>query len=372
MKIGIDIRILSFHHNKAGIYQYVYNLVSNLLSVDAQNEYILLSTIRGFRGDEKISSHFVRRFSGRLSTLFLEKLSVPVEVLIGKINIFHGPCFFIPRSLSSKSIVTIHDLLPFRHPEFLPVKWNNAVKKSTYASVKKADSIIAVSDYTKNEIMDLFKIPGERIRVIHNGISPIFKQVKDQSKINDVKAKYGVNGPYLLFVGNIEPKKNIEKLIRAFVMLRNETDYKYSLLIAGGKAWHYPKVRDLVRELQISNEIIFTDVVEDDELPHLYSGAELFVFPSLHEGFGIPVIEAMSCGTPVVTSNATSIPEIAGDAALLIDPSSESEIAEAMHKILSSSIIRGQLIKKGIERAKKFSWEKTSLETLKLYKENYD
>lgn len=371
MKIGIDIRSLSIF-NKAGIYQYTYNLVSSLLAIDSHNDYILFSAFlhgKGFRGDGRIKSKFVRRFPGRFLDLILERHPIPIEWIIGKLDIFHGPCYFIPNSLRCKLIVTIHDLMFFRYPEFLRPEWVVSLKKRIYASSKRADAVIAVSNFTKREITELLNIPEERIWVIYNGIASNFRPVNDKAKIEEMKSKYGVKSPYLLFVGNIEPKKNIETLIRAYVELRNSTIYKYSLLVVGKKAWHFPTVWHTVKQLNVEKDVIFLDIVDSDDLPYLYSGAEVFIFPSLFEGFGIPVIEAMACGTPVVASNLTSLPEIAGDAAVLVDPLNVEEITGAIYNVLSNSELRRQLVKKGLERAKDFSWEKTARETLALYKE---
>ena len=373
MKIGIDIRNFSFsRESRAGWYQYTYNLVSNLLAIDFQNNYTLLSTLRhgkGFEGDERIVSRFVRRLPGRLTELLLERLSVPIEFLLGKIDIFHGPCYFVPSSLHCKSIVTIHDLMFLRHPEFLRQEWVASLNKDIYASVKRADAVITVSNFTKGEIIELLNVPADKIKVIYNGIASCFYPVQDRLKIEDIKSKYGIKSPYLIFVGNIEPKKNIETLILACAELRKSTTYKYPLVVVGKKAWHFETVWEVVKQLHGEEDTIFTDVVDGNDLPLLYSGAELFIFPSLFEGFGIPVIEAMACGTPVVASNRTSIPEISGDAALLYDPLNVDEMRGAMYNVLSNPSLRGQLVEKGFERAKYFSWEKTARETLKLYQE---
>lgn len=372
MKIGIDIRPLSIFDSKAGLYQYTYNLVSSLLAIDSHNDYSLLSSYyhgRGFRGDGRIESKFVHRFPGRLTNLILERCNIPIELMMGKLDIFHGPCFFIPNHFRCKSIVTIHDMMTFRYPEFLERKESVFYTNRIYVSVKRADAIITVSNFTKEEIVELLNIPEERIRVIYNGIASTFYPIKEKEKIEQIKAKYGVKGPYLLFVGNIEPKKNIEKLIHACIELRNSSIYKYPLLVVGKKSWYFKTVWEVVQQLHAEDYSIFTDVVADDDLPYLYSGAELFILPSLFEGFGIPIIEAMACGIPVVASNRTSIPEITGDAAILIDPLNVDEMAGAMYNVLSTPLLRRQLVEKGIERAKKFSWEKTARETLKLYQE---
>lgn len=368
MHIGIDIRPLSYLNDKAGLYQYIYNLVYSLLCIDNKNEYTLLSS-RGFHGDEKIHRNLLKRYPGKMTDLFFEKLPLPIEFLIGKVNLFHGPCYFVPNSLISKLVVTFHDLMAYRHPEFLKPEWVISIKQKVTVSSKRADIIIAVSNFTKGEIIDLLKFPEERIRVVHNGISPLFCPVNDMKQLKIIKVRYGIDRPYILFVSNIEPKKNIETLLHAYVKLRNSTDLDYLLVIAGKKAWHFKAILDVVKQLHIEKDTIFTDVVDDLSLPFLYSGAEVFVFPSLFEGYGIPVIEAMACGTPVIASKLTSIPEIAEDAAVLIDPLNADEMADSIYRVISDTSLRNELIHKGFEQAKKFSWEKTAKKTLAIYNE---
>lgn len=369
MKIGIDIRPLSCLNDMAGLYQYTYNLVSNLLAIDSQSEYTLLSTSRGFNGSGAIPGRFLRRFPGRVSEMLLEKVTVPLELVMGRMDIFHGPCFFAPRSLRSKLVVTIHDVMPFRHPAYLKAERVDSIKKVICSSIKRADCIVAVSQFTKHEIAELFQIPEDRIRVIYNGISPIYQPVRDQIKIEHVKERYGVKGPYFLFVGTIEPKKNITTLIRAWAALRDSTRYQYPLVLVGKKGWYFEELQKDIQNRPDREDIIITDSIENDDLPYLYSGAEAFVLPSLFEGFGIPIIEAMACGTPVVTSNRASLPEIAAHAALVVDPLKVGDLTEAMHAIVSDFSFRARLVQKGLDRAKEFSWGKTARETLDLYRE---
>jgi glycosyltransferase involved in cell wall biosynthesis len=369
MKIAIDIRFLN-SNEKAGGYQHIYNLVSHLLSVDPHNRYRFLSAIKGFHGNQDIPDQFIYRFSDRLSNILIDRLSVPIEFIMGKIDIFHGPYFFLPNCLLCKTILTIHDLMVFRHPEFLEPEGVTYYKKRIHSSIKRADAIISVSNFTKNEIVELFDIPENKVRVIYNGISSIFRPIKDRIRIEEVKSKYGIKGQrYLLFVGNIEPKKNIETLIHAHAELCKSSGYKYPLLIVGNKTWYFKNVWEVVQRRHVERNIIFTGVINDEDLPFLYNGAEVFIFPSLFEGFGIPAIEAMACGTPVIASNRTSIPEIVADAALYVDPLNISEMVEAIDKVLSNSQLREQLIQKGLKRSQYFSWEKTARETLSLYRE---
>lgn len=364
MKIGIDIRSLEWLKDMAGLYQYTSNLVANLLSIDSQNEYLLFSSRRGGDGTPQ---RFLRKFPARLGKLLLEDLAVPLEFVLGKTDVFHGPCFYCPRSLRAKLVVTVHDMMPFRHPEYLRSDWVSSLKRTMEGSSSRADSVIAVSEFTKGEICELFKIREERIRVIYNGVAPIYYPRTDRNQLEIIKKKYGIPGPYFLFVGAIEPKKNIAALIDAWTALRSSTHYQYPLVLVGNKGWYFEKLQKDIHHHLVRKDIICTGSIVSDDLPYLYSGAEAFIMPSLYEGFGIPVIEAMACGTPVITSNRASMPEIAADAALLVDPLSVEDIAGAMQVIASDPTRRDKLVQTGLERAKEFSWEKTARETLSLY-----
>ncbi len=243
-----------------------------------------------------------------------------------------------------------------------------ALVEKLKASAERADAVITVSNFARSEIAELLGTSHERIRVIYNGISPTFRPCHDEGGMDRVRAKYGIPGPYLLFVGNIEPRKNLEALVRAFCEAHHAGGSIPFLVIAGYKDWYFESLWEVVRTLRAEDAIIFPGVVDGADLPSLYSGAELFVFPSLAEGFGIPIIEAMACGTPVVASNTTSIPEIAADAALLVDPMDTDALVAAIQTALSDSDLRQALVEKGLRRAQQFSWERTAFETLDVYR----
>lgn len=367
MRIGIDIRWLGLLNDQAGLFQYIYNLVTHLLNIDSENEYVLFSSIKGFREEYRRPNCKIRRFPARFSTPLLESLGIPIDFFTGKINVFHGPVYFAPSSLFCKSIVTIHDLMVFTQPDFSNPELVAYLKKKICTSIKRAHLVLAVSNFTKGQIVDLFSIPENRIRVVYNGISSRFCPMNDEAEKNKVAAKYGFGKPYLLFVGNIEPKKNIENLIHAFLEFKKSTRTNYSLLIVGKKSWYFKRLWDVVVKLKAIGDVIFTDVVEQKDLPYLYGGAELFIFPSLFEGFGIPPLEAMACGTPVISSNITSIREVLGDAAVLVNPRVPDEISQAMVTTIFDNGLKKALREAGFERARMFSWKKTAKETLRLY-----
>jgi len=242
-------------------------------------------------------------------------------------------------------------------------RWHFAPKMKDYA--KRSHHIITVSENSKSEIIKYLNVSEEKISVIYGGYADIFKLESDDRLSSDVKRKYNITGNYLLYVGTLEPRKNLLGLIRAYAQSRAKDDF--ILVLAGGKGWQYENIFKLVRELKLENRIIFTGYVPENDLPGLYQGATLFVYPSFYEGFGLPPLEAMACGLPVIVSHTTSLPEVVGDAGVYVDPNDVEQISFSIDTVLSDSELRQTLIQRGLERAKLFSWEKAAKETLKLY-----
>jgi len=234
------------------------------------------------------------------------------------------------------------------------------------ASLKRADMVIAVSESTKKDILRNVDIEEDKVSVIHEGYDKRFRKT-DSGRSIVTTGKYGIRSKYLLFVGMLEPRKNISRLIDAYGLLSDETRSEYSLVIAGAKGWMYEDIFRSAGLIRSPGKVIFTGHVPDDDLVDLYNGAELFIYPSLYEGFGLPVIEAMACGVPVITSNISSLPEVSGNAARLIDPVNIADIKDSMEFILSNSSVRQGMIEKGLENVKRFSYEKMAKETLGLY-----
>jgi glycosyltransferase involved in cell wall biosynthesis len=374
MKIGIDARRLLQENDPTWPY-YLYSLISALQKIDEVNEYILLFNFFRTRYKEVLKRYIFNknihiktlRIPHKIFEHLFENLHLPIDTFLGRIDILHGPVYACFNSMKGKSIVTIHDLIFLRMPENVSPEWIEFASKNTEYAIKKADVIIAVSEFSKREIMDVYKVSDDRIRVIYNGVGEEY--FPRTQGIDEVKIKHGIRGKYILFVGAIEPRKNLLALIRAFNDLRQIIREEYRLVVIGVKRYGSEEILKKIEQLRLGSDIIFTGVVSREDLPLLYSGAELFVFPSIYEGFGMPVIEAMACGTPVIASNLTSIPEVAGDAALLIDPRDAGEIAEAIQAVLSDNRLKDRLSHKGEERARLFSWERNARETMALYKE---
>jgi glycosyltransferase involved in cell wall biosynthesis len=374
MRIALDARRLLHEEDPTWPY-YLHSLISALQDIDRDNEYTLLFNFFRERYAEILKRHSfndnVNIKTARIPHAFFEylfeDLHLPIESFLGRHDVFHGPVYACFNNILGRSVVTVHDLIFLRMPEYVSPGWVEFAKKNTDYAIKKADAIITISKYSKSDIIDVYKVPEDRIRVIYNGVgSEYFPRTKG---VDEVRAKYGISGAYVLSVGAVEPRKNLLRLLEAFHNLRESTRNTHKLVVAGVRRFGSEEVFRKVAELRLEKEVIFTGRVPGEDLPFLYSGAGLFVFPSLNEGFGLPVLEAMACGTPVIASNRTSIPEVAGDAALLVDPGNNGELTDAIEAVLSDNALRDSLRNKGLERARLFSWERTARETLALYNE---
>ena len=237
-------------------------------------------------------------------------------------------------------------------------------------TIKSADKIIAISHHTKNDIIQHFKIPEDKIKVIHLAANKNYKPLQGD-KINKIKQKYDLNCPFILYVGGLAPNKNVKRLIQAFYKLKKQ-GINHKLILTGVKRWKYKSIFETIEKLNLQKDVIFTGYVPDEDLPALYNAADLFVYPSLYEGFGLPPLEAMACGTPVITSNTSSLPEVVGDAGIMVNPYDVDELANKMYEVLTNDGLGEELSKKGLERAKLFSWKKCAEEHLKVYEEVYN
>jgi len=261
------------------------------------------------------------------------------------------------------AIVTCHDIIPL-------IFYNNIKKlkfRYSISGIKNADKIIADSYNTKQDIISYFKIPDEKIKVIYLAADKIFQPL-DKVIISKIKQKYNFDFPLILYVGTLEPRKNIPTLIKAFCKLKKE-GLPHILLVTGKKDGKYKKIFEMVKRLNLQKDTIFTGYVPEEDLPAIYNAADLFVYPSLYEGFGLPPLEAMACGTPVITSNTSSFPEVVGDAGIMVKPHDVDELAKVMYEVLTNDGLREDMIKKGLKQAKKFSWKKCAKETLEVYQE---
>jgi glycosyltransferase involved in cell wall biosynthesis len=314
---------------------------------------------------QKVKGHpFVYRTIGHL-------LHIPYSFLFGKkAQITHFFNFFIPPGVSGKKVATIHDMTFYAYPETMAFRTKMMFKLHIKDTCRRADRIITDSYFSKREIMKYLNVEDNKISVIHLGVDlEKFHPLDNGAVIDSVRRKYNLPAEYFLYMGTLEPRKNITRLIYAYSLLRKKNTNTPKLVLAGGKGWLHNAIFEIVNKENLKDDVVFIGYVSDGDIVPLLNGAALFLFPSLYEGFGLPPLEAMACGVPVVTSQAASLPEVVGDAALIADPFSIEDIAEKIDAVYSSAEVKNRLIQKGLERAKLFTWEKAADKLMKVYEE---
>ncbi len=364
MRIGIDARIV--HYTQAGIAQYILRLIQGLAEVDRENEFVLLQS-RKDKHRLVDRPNFKRALLWTPSHHRLEQWTLWVEVSGLDLDLLHSPDFIPPFRRNCKSVITIHDLAFLLYPNFL-TKESARYYGQIDQAVKRTDHIIAVSESTKRDAVRLLGVPERKITVIYESANPIYRPINDHRVLEGVKNKYGISGDFILFVGTIEPRKNLPGLLRAYRRLLDDYKLRVKLVLVGRRGWLCEEVFALVEKLRLEDEVLFLGRVPLEDLLHLYNAARLLVHPSFYEGFGLPPLEAMACGTPVVASNTSSLPEVVGDAGLLVDPHDTSALTVAIWRALTDENLRADMIAKGFKRAQCFSWEKMARETLELYR----
>lgn len=371
MRIVIDIQ--SVIGKKTGVGKYTEGLVKALARLSSSHEFILFyfNFRSRFNGLEVNASNFVNkgvRLPGRIFNFFWKKgSSFSFERLSGKADLFHFPNFILRPVKSGKTIATIHDLAFRRFPQYIEKKNLDFLNNNIPRTLAKVNKIIAVSEFTKKELLSFYPLPEEKIRVIHEGVDENFRKIEEKGDFERIKRKYNLPEKFFLWVGTIEPRKNISGLLQAWAIFKERRQSDCKLVIVGQWGWNYQDFRKELEKLKTSGEIIFTQYVADREMPSIYSLAQVFLFPSIYEGFGLPPLEAMACGVPVITTPALS--EVVEEAALKVSPENVEEMALAMAKVLENKDLREELIQKGFKQVEKFSWEKAAQQTLNLYEE---
>ena len=380
MKILIDA--FGIVNKTTGVGQYSLQLLNALSEIDNKNEYYICLQKKlnddhpVFNLKNKQNIFFIRN---DVSAIGPKKQFYYYKLLSRsrfKFDLFHSLNSELPLYGNIKSVVTIHDLKYIKYPYFIN-KFSMIKSKYLKYTMKKgaerANKIIAVSRSTKKDIIQLLGVNKEKIAVVYEASNlGMYSRKKDDMLNSDILKKYSIRKPYFLYVGEKRPHKNLEGLIKAFAIFKEKHDNRnISLVLTGKKYSTYCDYITTAENLRVKDSLIFTGFIPEKYLKTVYSEAEILLLISFYEGFGIPILEAMECGVPVITSNISSMPEVAGEAALLVDPNNIQEIAEKMNNIVSSKILRKQLIESGFKRVKQFSWERTARQTLKLYNEIY-
>jgi glycosyltransferase involved in cell wall biosynthesis len=298
------------------------------------------------------------------------------EMLVNSPDLLFVPSHVLPVIHPRRCVVTVHDLGYHHYPEAHTVFQNIYLRWSTRYNARAASRVVADSEATQRDLMHCYRIPEERIHVVYPGRDESLAPIVEPAALSRVRVRYGLSDSYLLYVGTLHPRKNLVRLVQAFaVLLRSSFSIPeplssgLQLVLAGQKGWLYDELFAQVRELGLAERVVLTGYVPDADLPALLSGALAFVFPSLYEGFGLPVLEAMACATPVVCSNVSSLPEVAGDAALLVDPLDTESLAEAMGRIVTDEGLRGDLVERGFRQIRGFSWRRCAREILQILEE---
>lgn len=372
MKIGLDARGAIWYRG-TGIGTYTYQLVKNLYTMDQKNEYRFFWPGDEYKDLDPTEDEIFNSIE-RSKDKFWEEVHIPMSVEQEKIDIFHVPQngIGLPLKKGCLNVVTVHDLIPYIYPETVGKGYLKIFLQEMPRIIEQSDLIITVSEHSKRDIKRIFNVPDDKVAVTYEAPESVYQKIDDQTAKDFVRERFGIDRPYVLYIGGFSPRKNVKGLINAFYEIQDQIPKEYALVLVGKEARDYDDTAMLVDALRLKDRVIFTGFAAVPELPHLYNAADLCVYPSFYEGFGLPPLEAMACGTPVITSNTSSIPEIAGDAALLINPHDMYDLAEKMKQVLNSTAKQKQMQAAGLAQASKFTWEKCARETLAAYEKLYE
>ena len=370
MRVGIDATAIP--RTRAGAGNYIFHLIRGISEADTSNSYVVFSRPQhveewGIR-QPNIVFHETDLASRPLRLLW-EQTILPILARHHRLDVLHSPHYTFPLFVPMRRVVTILDMTFFLYPELHSLAKRVFFRTMISLAARFADRLITISDSTAT---DLFRVLGsralaEKTHPIPLAADPAYRPISDASAISSVCERFGLEpGRFILSVGVLEPRKNLPVLLRAYRGLRDE-GVRHPLAIVGKRGWMFESIFSAVEELQLTHDVVFTGHVSDADLPYLYNGATVFVYPSIYEGFGLPVLEALACGTPVVTSNVSSLPEIVGEAGLLVDPHDPCALSAAIGRLLGDPNLARSLARRGRERAAGFSWQRTARETISVY-----
>ena len=358
MKIAIDAR----KWRDFGIGTYVRNLVRHLARLDHDTTYFVFCD----RADEAtlrdLAENFVPVIDDSPGYSLSEHISIPLKLRRLGANLFHTPHYVLPLFCPTPSVVTIHDCIHLLFPQYLPTRMAYAYARFMLGSaIRRSAVVLTVSEASRRDILRFYpKTDPDRIQVVPNAIDPYLLEDPGEDEMRRVLERYQIRGRFVLYAGNIKPHKNLERLIAAFGLVKQRPGHEdLKLIIIGDEVTRYTSLRRGVEEAGVRQDVRFFGFVPDRTLASLYRMASVFAFPSLYEGFGLPPLEAMSCGTPVVTSRISSLPEVVGDAAVLVDPYSVRDIALGLERGLDDEALRAELVTRGLARARRFSWDRS-------------
>jgi glycosyltransferase involved in cell wall biosynthesis len=365
VRVAIDARKL----HDFGIGTYIRNLLRQLARIDAATEYVLLCRSADLDIGGQLGPNFRTVLESSPNYSLREQIHVPWVLRQQRPDLFHAPHYILPAAIRCRSVVTIHDCIHLMFPQYLRNRAAHAyAHASMWSAARRSDRILTVSEASKRDILHFFRVPPEKVVVVYNAIDEQFWVAPPEERVARVRERYQLDHPFVLYVGNIKPHKNLVRLIEAFDELRRDRqDEDLKLLIIGDEISKLPALRRAVHKHKLHKQVRFLGYLPDDTLAILYRLASVFAFPSLYEGFGLPPLEAMASGTPVVTSNVSSLPEVTGGAAVLVDPYDVDSIADGLRRVLTDPHLAAEMRRKGLERAREFSWERSVERTRQVY-----
>jgi glycosyltransferase involved in cell wall biosynthesis len=365
MRIGIDARIA--YYTRGGIHNYVLRLLDALAVLDADTEYHVLHS-RKDHNPRLRGGNFYPVACWTPSHHRLERWALGIEVARLGLDLLHSTDFIPPALGIQRSVITVHDLNFLYYPQFLTDESRRYYNQQIRWAVRRADHILADSHATKSDLVSLLEVPPEKVTVVHLAADAAFHPVTD-AEAGRISGKYGLELGYLLCVGTLEPRKNLPGLLQAYRLLLDTGTTTAPLVLIGGKGWLYDEVFELMEALRLEGHVRFLHDVPDTDLPGMYNAASVLTTPSFYEGFGLPALEAMACGTPVVVADRASLPEVVGDAGLLVDPDDTDSIAQALGRVLTDDPLRARMRELGLAQAASFTWERAAQATLAVYRE---
>jgi glycosyltransferase involved in cell wall biosynthesis len=370
LRIVFDAR----HVRDYGIGTHIRNLIGSIKEIDHQNQYTLLARSGDQDAFDPLPPNFRTVVWDRTSGDLADDIRLPLYLRSLRADVHHIPLNAVPLFMPKPYVVTIHDMGSLIFPQHEDFRRSLQAYRFRHGLIR-ADQVIAVSGATSRDLQNVLNIPGHRIRVVYNAPDPVFMQSsvsEDQHQRRQLEDRYQVNYPYLLYAGTIRTQKNVPRLVEAFAVLRddlaNHPVYRnLRLVIIGDELSRYPQVRRAVIQSKMESLVRFLGFVPIETLRAFYTSAAAFVFPSLYEGFGLPPLEAMACGTPVVTSNSSSLPEVVGDAAIIVNPENVFDIARGIREVLLDEVLRRRCVRLGLEQLKRFSWKQTAEQVVETY-----
>ena len=367
VRVAIDARKL----HDFGIGTYIRNILRQLARLDRTTEYVLICQEQDRELGQSLGDNFRVEVNASPPYSFQEQVSIPWTLLRTRARVLHEPHYVLPPLVRCRSVVTIHDCIHLRFPQYLPNRAALAYARAQMGSAaRRSDRILTVSEASKRDILHYFPVGPEKITVIPNAFDERFATAPPAQDIRRVAERYQLEDQFVLYVGNVKPHKNLERLIDAFQLVRQTPGLEeLKLVLIGDAISKYAALRRAVHRYNLHKYVRFLGFLPDETLAIVYRLAAVFVFPSLYEGFGLPPLEAMASGTPVVTSNVSSLPEVTGDAALLVDPTRAESIADAMRRVLTDPALAADLSARGVARSQTFSWERAAARIREIYLE---